>query len=108
MVQNRHLSKSILDASWGYFRLQLVFKAAWAGKLVVAVNPAYTSKMCSRCGVIFENLTLADRWVYCECGLSMDRDENAAHNLLRLGRNRWGATWPVMACVPQEAAKLKL
>jgi putative transposase len=106
MAQNRHLSKSILDAGWGYFRLQLAFKAAWAGKTVVAVPPAYTSKTCSGCGSIFENLTLADRWVRCECGLSLDRDENAARNLLRLGRNLWRATWPVGACVRQEAAGL--
>lgn len=106
MAQNRHLSKSILDAGWGYFRLQLAFKAAWAGKTVVAVPPAYTSKACSGCGSIFENLTLADRWVRCECGLSLDRDENAARNLLRLGRNLWRATWPIGASVRQEAAGL--
>lgn len=106
MAQNHHLAKSILDAGWGNFRQQLTFKAECAGKTVVAVPPAYTSKTCSGCGTIFETLTLADRWVRCECGLSMDRDENAACNLLRLGRNRWGETWPVAACVPQEAAGL--
>lgn len=106
MAQNRHLAKSILDAGWGYFRLQLAFKAAWAGKTVVAVNPAYTSKTCSRCGALFEHLTLADRWVKCDCGLSLDRDENAARNLLRVGQARWGVTWPVAASVPQEAAAL--
>lgn len=106
MAQNHHLSKSILDAGWGYFRLQLFSKAAYAGRIAVAVPPAYTSKSCSGCGAIFANLTLADRWVRCECGLSLDRDENAARNLLRLGRNRWGETWPVAASVPQEAAGL--
>jgi len=106
MVKNHHLSKSILDASWGYFRSQLVFKAAWAGKLIVAVNPAYSSKTCSQCGSIFEHLTLADRWVRCACGLSMDRDENAARNLLARGQRAWGVTWPVAACVPQEAVGL--
>lgn len=89
MAQNRHLSKSILDAGWGYFRLQLAFKAAWAGKTVVAVNPAFTSKTCSRCGSLFKHLTLADRWVRCDCGLSLDRDENAARNLLRVGQEKW-------------------
>lgn len=106
MVRNPHLSKSILDAGWGYFRLQLSGKAEWAGRIVVAVPPAYTSKTCSRCGMIFESLTLADRWVRCECGLSMDRDENAAHNLLRTGQARWGLTWPIAASVPQEAVPL--
>ena len=106
MVRNPRLAKSILDAGWGYFRMHLSFKAAWAGKTVVAVPPAYTSKTCSACGAVFENLTLADRWVRCDCGLSMDRDENAALNLLALGRGAWGVTWPVAVCVPQEAAGL--
>ena len=94
MVQNPHLAKSILDAGWGYFRKHLSFKAAWAGKTVVAVAPAYTSKTCSGCGALFETPTLADRWVGCDCGLSMDRDENAALNLLALGRGAWGIPTP--------------
>jgi putative transposase len=106
MARNPHLAKSILDAGWGTFRMHLSFKAAWAGKIVVAVAPAYTSKTCSSCGALFETLTLADRWVRCDCGLSMDRDENAARNLLALGRSAWGVTWPVAASVPQEAAGL--
>jgi putative transposase len=106
MVRNPHLAKSILDAGWGYFRMHLSFKAAWAGKMVVAVAPAYTSKTCSTCGAVFEILTLADRWVRCDCGLAMDRDENAALNLLALGRSAWGVTWPATASVPQEAAGL--
>lgn len=106
MAQNPHLAKSILDAGWGYFRLQLFSKAAYAGRIAVAVPPAYTSKTCSGCGTIFENLTLADRWVSCECGLSMDRDENAARNLLALGQRAWRATWPGGASVRQEAVGL--
>jgi len=92
MARNPHLAKSILDAGWGYFRQQLSSKAEYAGRTVVAVPPAHTSKTCSQCGTIFETLTLADRWVRCECGLSMDRDENAALNLHRLGRSRWEQT----------------
>ncbi len=106
MAQNHSLSKSILDAGWGYFAQYLTHKAAWAGRVVAQVNPAYTSKTCSQCGSLFAHLTLADRWVKCDCGLSLDRDENAARNLLRLGRNRWGITWPVAASVSQEAAAL--
>jgi putative transposase len=94
MVRNPHLAKSILDAGWGTFRMHLSFKAAWAGKTVVAVAPAYTSKTCSGCGALFETPTLADRWVGCDCGLSMDRDENAALNLLALGRGAWGIPTP--------------
>lgn len=83
MARNHKLSKSILDAGWGYFKLQLLSKAEYAGKVVVLVPPAYTSKTCSNCGALFEGLTLADRWVTCECGLSLDRDHNAAINILK-------------------------
>jgi putative transposase len=67
MVKNHHLSKSILDAGWGYFKQRLLDKAAEAGREVVFVDPAYTSKTCSNCGALFEGLTLAQRWVECEC-----------------------------------------
>jgi len=106
MAQSHRLSKSILDAGRGCFRKRLSFKAAWAGKMVVAAAPAYTSRMCSACGASLGELTLAQRWVECSCGLSLDRDENAARNALALGRSAWGVTWPVAASVPQEAAGL--
>lgn len=82
MVKNRHLSKSILDAGWGYLVQQLTFKAAEAGRNLALVDPAYTSKRCSACGDLFLNLTLAVRHVNCPCGLSIDRDLNAAINIL--------------------------
>jgi putative transposase len=89
MVRNKHLSKSILDAGWGVFRDLLTSKAASAGREVVLVDPAYTSKCCSNCGAIFESLNLSTRWVECGCGLSLDRDHNAAINILR--RAGWDA-----------------
>ena len=52
MVRNHHLAKSIQDAGWAQFLTILTFKAASAGKRVVAVSPAYTSQRCSGCGVI--------------------------------------------------------
>ena len=107
MAQNRHLSKSILDAGWGYLKQHLTHKAVEAGRVVYWVNPAHTSKTCSECGAMFENLTLSDRWVSCSCGLSMDRDHNAARNIWkRAGHARWGLTWPVAASVPQETPRL--
>ncbi len=105
MTQNRHLSKSILDAGWNYLARRLVHKAAEAGRTVSFVAPAYTSKTCSACGSVFADLTLADRWVNCACGLSLDRDENAALNILRLGQNLWGVTWSVATSVPQKATR---
>lgn len=90
MVRNPHLAKSILDAGWGYLVQRLTHKAASAGRVVVLVDPRSTSKTCSQCGAIFESLTLADRWVDCACGLSLDRDHNAAINILkRAGQVRW-------------------
>lgn len=96
MVHNRHFSKSILDAGWGYFRQRLSFKAEEAGRTVAEVNPANTSRTCSQCGSLFDGLTLADRWVECDCGLSLDRDHNAAINVLyRAGQVRQALTYPV-------------
>jgi len=109
MVRNRHLAKTILDAGWSYLSQHLAYKAEEAGRVVHRVTAAYTSKTCSHCGTVFENLSLADRWISCSCGLSLDRDVNAALNILnRAGQARWGATWPVSAtaCVPQEATPL--
>lgn len=90
MVRNHRLSKSILDAGWGYLKQRLVDKAVEAGRRVVLVNPAYTSKTCSACGGLIEDLSLADRRVECACGLSLDRDVNAALNILWVGHTHWG------------------
>ncbi|MEP7284912.1 MAG: transposase [Chloroflexota bacterium] len=105
MVRNKHLSKSILDQGWGFFRQRLVAKAANAGRRLVLVNPAYTSKTCSCCGQLFQDLTLSDRWVTCHCGLSLARDHNAAINILKRATNGWdtsvghnvGATGPCVS-----------
>ena len=52
MVKNHHLAKTICDAGWSAFLSILSFKAACAGRSVVAVPPAYTSQTCSGCGVL--------------------------------------------------------
>ena len=112
MVKNHCLSKSILDGGWGYFAQRLSDKAVEAGRELVRVHPAYTSKTCSGCGAIFEDLDLSVRWVDCVCGLSMNRDVNAAINILkralqnRDGQSRWELTWAVTSCVSQEATAL--
>jgi putative transposase len=105
MVQNHHLSKSILDAGWGLFAAHLASKAANAGREVVFVNPASTSKTCHRCGQIALHLPLSQRVFRCACGYVADRDENAARNILRLGQSRWALSSPVGGLV-QEAAPL--
>jgi putative transposase len=84
MVRNHHLAKSISDAGWGRFLTILSFKAACAGKRVIAVPPAYTSQACSGCGVIVRK-GLSVRWHTCpDCGTSLHRDHNAALNILRV------------------------
>ena len=64
MVRNHHLAKSIPDAGWGAFLTILTFKAASAGKRVVAVDPAFTSQACSGCGVMVQK-GLSVRWHSC-------------------------------------------
>jgi putative transposase len=90
LVRNHRLSKCILDSGWYLFRQLITDKAANAGRDVVLVNPAYTSKTCSCCGAIFDDLKLSDRWVECGCGLSLARDHNAAVNILK--RAGWDAS----------------
>jgi len=79
------LAKSILDSSWGLFLDLLCFKAESAGRTAVKVNPAYTSRDCSACGTR-KALKLSERTYSCKaCGMSIDRDLNAAKNILTVG-----------------------
>ena len=86
MVQNHHLARSIADCGWSDFRRMLEYKTQWYGSQLVVIDRfAPTSKMCSECGAINENLTLSDRmWVCTSCGAVHERDENAAKNIHRL------------------------
>jgi putative transposase len=91
MVKNHHLAKSISDAGWSQFLRILAAKAAYAGRRVVAVPPAYTSQTCSGCGVVVSK-GLSVRWHSCpDCGASLHRDHNAAKNIERLGQRLRGA-----------------
>lgn len=82
MAMNGH-GKNINDVAWGMFANMLCYKAGGAGSRVVFVEPENTSKMCSRCGEMVEK-TLWDRQHICpKCGLSIDRDLNAARNILK-------------------------
>ena len=91
MVKNHHLAKSISDAGWAAFLSILSFKAACAGRSVIAVNPAFTSQMCSGCGIMIAK-GLSVRWHACPaCGTSLHRDHNAARNIERAGQALRGA-----------------
>ena len=85
MVHNRCLAKSISDAAWSQFRRVLSYKAEEAGRILVAVNPAYTSQDCSACGHRLHKALSVRRHVCPCCGLDCDRDANAARNICRLG-----------------------
>jgi putative transposase len=108
MARNRHLSQSILDAGWGVFKHLLTYKAASAGREIVFVDPAYTSRRCSNCGQLFQDFDLSTRWVECACGLSLDRDHNAAINILN--RAGWDTSVQPNAAplpMPQGSGKRK-
>ena len=96
------LNKSIADAAWRSFFDMLCYKAECAGRTVLKVNPAYTSQTCSRCGYR-QKLKLSNRHFKCPCcELSLDRDVNAALNILSLGLQTLGLT-PVEALgLPRE------
>jgi len=82
MVKNHHLSKSIMDASWGAFLAILSAKAASAGHEVTRVSPRFTSQKCHQCGEIVQK-SLSVRTHSCPfCGFVADRDVNAAQNIL--------------------------
>ena len=79
------VNKSIRDAAWSSFIAALSYKAEEAGRTFVSINPAYTSQLCSRCHSLVPK-TLEDRIHSCPiCGLQIDRDLNAAYNILALG-----------------------
>ncbi|HST88163.1 MAG TPA: transposase [Ktedonobacterales bacterium] len=93
------LNKSIHDAGWRSFRIILTCKAVYAGKRVEAIPPAFTTQDCSGCGErVYKSLSVRTH-VCPSCGLILDRDENAAVNILREGHSRQALTQPVGAYV---------
>jgi len=90
MLKNHHLARAISDVGFYEFRRQLEYKAAWAGVMVYAVDRFFpSSKTCHVCGTINDHLTLSDRvWVCDGCGATLDRDLNAAINIVNLAVRR--------------------
>lgn len=87
MVKNHHLAKAVSDAAFGEFRRQLEYKTARTGAALHVIDRWYpSSKTCSKCGRVKAKLSLAERTYKCDgCGLAMDRDLNAAVNILVAG-----------------------
>ncbi|NEP54935.1 MAG: transposase, partial [Moorea sp. SIO3C2] len=94
LVKNHCLAKSINDAGWYQFRKWLEHFGKKFGRVTVAVNPAYTSQNCSKCGELVKK-SLSTRTHICECGCELDRDHNAAINILKraLGTVGHTGTW---------------
>jgi putative transposase len=100
MTRNRRLARAISDQGFGSARRMLAYKTAWnGGTLIVAGRWFPSSKTCSACGAVKAKLSLSERTYRCEhCGLVLDRDVNAARNLLHLAasgaesRNACGGT----------------
>ncbi len=89
-VFGNKLNKSIADVAWSQLAQFTAYKAEDAGRLFLQVDPRNTSKMCSRCSAIVPK-DLGIRVHNCpHCGLVLDRDHNAAINILALGLQRMG------------------
>ena len=86
MLKNHHLAQAIGDVGFYEFKRQLLYKASWYGsRVILADRWEPSSKRCSTCGWLDADLTLADRTFHCQqCGLVLDRDLNAAINLVQL------------------------
>jgi putative transposase len=91
MVKNHCLAKAINDASWYQFREWVEYFAQVFGRLAIPVNPQYTSQECSSCGAMVKK-SLSTRTHICQCGCVLDRDHNAARNILSRGLATVGHT----------------
>jgi putative transposase len=86
MTRNRSLARAISDASWTQFRELLEYKAAWYGREVITVDRWFpSSKTCASCGAMRDSMPLAVRDWTCMCGVTHDRDVNAAKNIMAAG-----------------------
>jgi len=93
MVKNHHLAKSISDSAWYQFTQWLDYYGKIWDKAVVAVNPAYTSQDCPKCGHRVKK-TLSTRTHSCpSCGFEACRDTAAAINILKRGMRILGIEW---------------
>ena len=96
MVKNHNLAESICEMNFGEFRRMLEYKAKWYNRKIVFVNRFYpSSKTCHNCGYVNKSLTLNDRqWVCPQCGEVIERDYNAALNILDEGLRKMGNRVP--------------
>ena len=108
MVRNHKLAKSISDASWSMFRIWLEYFGKVFNREIVAVKPHFTSQNCSSCGEIVKK-SLSVRTHVCNCGCVLDRDHNAAINILnRAGHAQTKASGQINLCKLSESLADKL
>jgi len=85
MAKNHRLARAVNDAGFGTLRRMIEYKAALRGGTVAVIHRfAPSSKMCCKCGQL-QDMPLDKRWLECDCGNAMDRDLNAAMNILNFG-----------------------
>ena len=101
MLRNHKLAESIQEMNFGEFRRMLEYKAKWYGRTVVYVDRFYpSSKTCHNCGYINKELKLSDRrWICPQCGGVIERDHNAALNILDEGLRIIGRSTPEFTLV---------
>ena len=85
-TRKRGLNREVLGQTWGVIRQQLSYKAEWAGRQLVEVNPEYTSRTCSKCREVQPKPRVYRLFRCSGCGHVEDRDVNAARNILERGR----------------------
>lgn len=91
MVKNHCLARVINDAAWYQFRLWVEYFGKVFNRITIAVSAAGTSQECSQCGVVVKK-SLSTRTHVCQCGCVLDRDYNAARNILSRGLGTVGHT----------------
>lgn len=96
------MAKSVLDAGWYMLKTQLKYKAIARSGVFVEVSERYTTQVCSCCGCIGDNSPKGmdglgiREWTCSECGVLLDRDINAARNILRMGHHALAGGIPVL------------
>ncbi len=102
MAQCMNFGKSVSDNGWGYFRQLLKYKLEDQGKQLFVIDKWFpSSKTCSNCGAINENLKLSDRVWICDCGVTHNRDVNAANNIRNFGIITSGLEGIAQECLPE-------
>ncbi|WP_424098064.1 RNA-guided endonuclease InsQ/TnpB family protein [Moorena producens] len=105
LIKNHCLAKSINDSGWYQFREWLEYFGQKFGRITVAVNPAYTSQKCSNCGEVVKK-SLSTRTHSCKCGCQLDRDHNAAKNILTKALSTVGHTGTILNAWGEDTSTL--